>query len=320
MKKVTILDTSIATANLGDEIIVDAVENELYKIFNEKTMFFHVPTHERMGLSSYRLIKQSNNAFVGGTNLLSSNYRIVRPNQWRYSFFDTKFIDKNKIVLLGVGWANYENNPGILAKEFYKRAISEKYIHSVRDSYTETKLKSIGIKNVINTGCATMWNFTPEFCSTIPMEKSKNVVFTLTDYRQDKINDQKLINYLEKLYNKVYFWPQGAKDFEYFNSLKHSKIRIINPTLRSFDELLKTESDLDYVGTRLHGGIRALQNRIRTLIIGVDNRATEKKKDFNLNVLDRKQIDRLPEIINFSFETNIKLNLENITDWKSQFY
>ena len=48
--------------------------------------------------------------------------------------------------------------------------------------------------------------------------------------------------------------------------------------------------NIDYVGTRLHAGIRALQHKKRTIIIGIDNRAIEKAKDFNLTVIDRKNI------------------------------
>ena len=59
------------------------------------------------------------------------------------------------------------------------------YLHSVRDSYTEKKLKQIGIDNVINTSCPTMWRLTEEFCSHIPCKKQDTVVTTITDYRKN---------------------------------------------------------------------------------------------------------------------------------------
>ena len=52
----------------------------------------------------------------------------------------------------------------------------------------------------------------------------------------------------------------------------------MSPTLEAFDNLLESEIDLDYIGTRLHAGIRAIQKKRRSIIIGVDNRALEMQK------------------------------------------
>ena len=77
--------------------------------------------------------------------------------------------------------------------------------------------------------------------------------------------------------------------------------------------------NLDFIGTRLHAGIRALQKFRRTIILGIDNRATEKSKDFNLKVLQRDDIDKLNGIINNDFRTEININETNIKKWKDQF-
>src|SRR5690625_2131922 len=172
LNKMTIFDTSIATANLGDEIIVDSVKNELFDMFQESTMFFNIPTHEKIGRQSYDLLNQSNLSFVAGTNLLNSNYRPFRSRSWMLNFIDSNFITDIPIILMGVGWGAYQESPNKLASRFYNKVLSEKYINSVRDGYTEQKLKSIGIDNVINTGCATMWKLTPEHCASIPKSKS----------------------------------------------------------------------------------------------------------------------------------------------------
>ncbi|MGC4050775.1 MAG: hypothetical protein QM757_15480 [Paludibaculum sp.] len=52
---------------------------------------------------------------------------------------------------------------------------------------------------------------------------------------------------------------------------------------------------ITYVGTRLHGGILALNHKVPSLITGVDNRSIEMARDFHLPVVprkDRKAIDR----------------------------
>ncbi|PEU60001.1 capsular biosynthesis protein [Priestia megaterium] len=316
MKKITILDTSVATKNVGDEIIVDSVEREIFNIFKDNTMFFSVPTHEVISRHSRRILDSSNYSFVAGTNLLSSRHHILKANQWNINLYDA--VKFNRIVLMGVGWSNYQNNPGLLSKLLYKQALDSQLLHSVRDNYTKEKLNSIGIKNVINTGCATMWNLTPEHCSLIPKKKGKNVVTTLTDYRRDIDKDKKLINILQRNYDKVYIWVQGSNDFEYISSLS-SEVTIVHPTLKAFDQLLDNEENLDYVGTRLHAGIRAMQKKVRSIIIGVDNRALEKKQDFNVNVINREDIDQLEDYVNSAFETSITLDFGAIANWKSQF-
>ena len=79
------------------------------------------------------------------------------------------------------------------------------------------------------------------------------------------------------------------------------------------------EGIVDYVGTRLHGGIRALQKNIRTIIIGVDNRALEKKKDFHLPVIDRNEIEDLEYLIQKDYKLDIKLPNDNINKFKKSF-
>lgn len=319
MRKVTILDTSLASKNIGDKIIVDSVKNELNNIFKEKTMFFNVPTHEIISRHSRRIINNSDYSIVSGTNLLSSKFNILKANQWNINLYDA--LELNDIILMGVGWSNYQENASLLTKLVYKKILNSNLLHSVRDNYTKNKLNKLGIENVVNTSCPTMWRFTPEFCSLIPKNKAKNVIFTLTDYRINEKKDKELIKILYKNYNKVFFWPQGSKDLNYFKKLNclDDKINIINPTLECYDQILDSNISLDYIGTRLHGGIRAMQKKIRTIIIGIDNRAIEKEKDFNINVLKRKHMNKLENYITNDLETKIKLDYSNINRWKNQF-
>lgn len=316
-KIITILDTSIATQNIGDEIIMDAVNEEMLDVF-KNDMFLRVPTHEVIGISSLSLIRNSIFGVVGGSNILSS--KMNKYKQWKISVIQSFFI-KNKIILLGVGWRNYQNKPNFITKILLKNLLSKKYVHSVRDSYTEDKLKKEGFFNVINTSCPTMWRLTPEYCSQIPKNKADKVVFTLTDYSKEAMLDKFLVDKLLENYSEVYYWIQSRKDLSYFKELDidHDKIKIIPPSLKAYTSFLENTC-CDYIGTRLHGGIRALQKSKRTIIIGVDNRAIEKKKDFNLNVIERGNLkNELENQILSDFETKIFIPLENIQKWKSQF-
>jgi polysaccharide pyruvyl transferase WcaK-like protein len=316
MKKITILNPAISSSNLGDQIIETSVKNELYNIFNN-AFFREVVTQDVIGKTSYKIIKDSDYNFLGGTNILSAN--MLRYRQWKIGIFDIFFV-KN-IILMGVGWWQYQNKVHPFTKFILKNALSKHHIHSVRDEYTKSMLESIGFKNVINTGCPTMWKLDENHCEKIPSNKSDNVVFTLTDYNQDLINDKKLIDILLNNYKKVYFWPQGVKDIDYINQLDCiDKINLLSPNILAFDKLLNDSSlPLDYIGTRLHAGIRALQKLRRSIIIGIDNRAIEKSKDFNLTVVKRKELNKVEDLILSNWNTKICLKENNINAWKKQF-
>lgn len=309
-------DPAIGTGNIGDLIISDSVKREINEIFPYDFKIFF-PSQEKISMISYKKIYKMKYTFVGGSNLLSSNMN--KRNQWKINLIDSIFI-KNAI-LLGVGWWQYQDRPNLYTRFLLKRVLNKEYIHSVRDSFSEKQLKSIGITNVLNTACPTTWTLTKEHCEKIPNKKAVNAVFTLTDYMKDEEADKKLIEILVKNYEKVYFWIQGSADIEYFQSIYKGKdIILIPPTLEDYDKILDNTKSLDYIGTRLHAGIRALQKKIRTIVIAIDNRALEKSKDINLKIIERKNIEeKLEYSLRNDFSTDIILPSENIKIWKNQF-
>ena len=192
---ITIMDTSICSANVGDYIIMDSVRHELNKLF-PMYQKIAVPTQEKIHYTSYQRIEGSEYAFVGGTNLLSSNMN--KYNQWKINLKDTLFLKDT--ILMGVGWWQYQEKPNKYTKYLFNKVLNKTVMHSVRDSYTEKQLKSIGISNVINTACPTMWTLTQEHCKLIPSKKANSVIFTLTDYNVSRELDQALIDVLIKNY------------------------------------------------------------------------------------------------------------------------
>jgi polysaccharide pyruvyl transferase WcaK-like protein len=314
--KVTIFDTSVSSSNLGDFIIMEAVKDQLESLF-PSAMMLHTYTHDKISKPSYHIINKADYKFVGGTNLLSS--RMNSYNQWKINLYDSLFLDK--IILLGVGWWQYQQVPNLYTKLILKSILHKEITHSVRDTYTEKMLHSIGIKNVINTSCPTMWKLTQEHCRKIPKAKADSVILTLTDYNRAPKTDIRFIEILLYEYDQVYFWPQGINDVDYIQELEMEKeVIIIPPTLKAFNELLKsTDNTIDYIGTRLHAGIKALQNKRRAIIVGIDNRAIEKAKDFNIQICKREKLNELEELIYSDFETNLNIPLDNIQTWKNQF-
>mgnify|MGYP001296002941 CR=1 FL=1 len=318
MKKIILNNPSVSSLNIGDEIIFDSCNKIIESIYPD-SFFVNISTHLPISVNYMRLLRKVELRFVCGSNLLDS--RNFPFKQWDVSLIESSIL-KPQTILLGVGWRQYQRKTNLYSKLLYRSILSKKYLHSVRDRYTERKLRDMGFKNVINTGCPTMWNLNESHCSTIPKTKGRAVVFTLTDYNTDEKKDLEFIRILEKNYEKLYFWIQGINDYEYLKSLnciETMNIAIIPPNLRKYDELLESESDLDFVGTRLHGGIRALQKKKRAIIIGVDNRAKEKQKDFNLPVIDRLDISSLEEMLYSKEPIKINLPIDEISKWREQF-
>lgn len=317
MRKISILDTSICTENIGDKIIMDSAANEISNIFKD-SFYVNIPTHEKISSNSYYHIRNSQYTIACGTNMLSSN--MLKYNQWKVNIIDSIFV--KDVILLGVGWWQYQKKPDKYTSVLLRRMLSKEGLHSVRDNYTKEMLNSIGINNVINTSCPTMWKLSEEHCREIPEDKAENVLITLTDYNKDVVLDSTFLDIVFEHYETVYFWVQSADDLGYVESLQTKspkKLKIVPPTIQALDNILSSDISLDYIGTRLHAGIRALQNKRRTIILGIDNRALEKSKDFNLVVLKRENIAELSKLLNSKFETKINLPSENIKKWKSQF-
>lgn len=314
-EKIILFNPGQSSLNIGDEIIEDACTQVLNEVFKDK-IYISISTHLPISNLYMKNIEKPEFKFVLGSNLLMSNM-CGRFRQW-----DIKIWNKNIVkdtILLGVGWHQYSKKTNLYTKYLYKAIFSKEFIHSVRDEYTKNKMEEIGIKNVLNTGCPTMWNLTEEHCKKIPTTKSDTVVCTLTDYHRDATNDVKLLHILKSNYKKIYFWPQGIDDYQYIKELQQEhNVEIVPPTLTDYDRLLENE-EMDFIGTRLHGGIRAMQKKHRTIIISIDNRAEEMAKDYNINIVKRDELDKLEGLINSNIETKINLPKENIEKWKEQF-
>lgn len=327
MSKVILYTPSIATSNVGDRIIYQYCSSAIRKMFSSDALI-ELPTQIPASNKILNRFKDVDKRFICGSNLLQSNmfFALSRCGiathairQWDISLSTAR--KYAPAILLGCGWQNYSENINLYTKALWRKILSKDYIHSVRDNYTLEKLKSIGIDNVINTGCPTTWALTPEFCKSIPTGKAPNAIVTITDYRQDIRSDEKMLCTVIENYDKVWLWLQGVEDRKYFEQFSNGikdKVILVAPQLESYNEIL-LNNDVDYIGTRLHGGIHALNNKKRTIIIGVDNRAIEMQKDINLQVVDRETIEDLAVKINSAYETKINIPQKQIDSFLDQF-
>lgn len=153
----------------------------------------------------------------------------------------------------------------------------------------------------------------------IPQKKAKRVIITLTDYNCDQERDRYLLDTCCKEYEQAYYFAQGTGDIQYLKDLGYAhKVTLLSPQLPCYNEIL-SQGNIDYIGTRLHAGIRALQNSVRSFIIGIDNRAIEMANDFCLPVLNQHNLSELTTLINKDYSLDLTIPFENINQWRAQF-
>lgn len=321
MKNILLLDTSVASDNKGDDVIMECTRRELDFILKDN-FEYTLPTQVspfhwyQVWRNSSRVRSYSNCPlkFIGGSNILCKDLLTHYP-QWNINWFNCRPIEGSIGVGVGAGAGEKSN---WYTRKMYQRVLSHDYYHSARDERTKEYLESLGLK-ALNTGCVTMWMFTQEFCKSIPVAKSNTVVFTLTANKNLMLQDQFMIDTLNQKYENVYFWPQGINDFNYFKSLGNiHSVNVLSASKAAYDSFL-SKNEVDYVGTRLHGGIYAMRHGRRAIIIAIDERAREINKANHLNCIDVKDIKQLPELISSEFETRVVMDFEAIHKWKSQF-
>ncbi len=321
MKNILLLDTSVASKNKGDDIIMECVRKELQFILKDN-FEYTLPTHVspfhwyQIWRNSFRVrtYADCDLKFIGGSNILCKNLLTHYP-QWNINWFNCKPLEGSIGVGVGAGAGEHSN---WYTRKMYQRVLSHDFYHSARDERTKTYLESLGLK-AINTGCVTMWMLTPEFCKTIPTKKSERVVFTLTRYANKSEFDQQMIDILLDNYSEVFFWPQGMEDYDYLHQFKNTdSINVLQASKDAYDDFL-TNNATDYIGTRLHGGVYAMRHGRRSIIIVVDGRAREINKSNNLVCLEKREIGQLSGLLNSEIETKITMDYDAINRWKSQF-
>lgn len=316
LNSVAIFDPAIATRNAGDEIISDAARRQIRRVL-PSAFQATIPTHERIFTRSYRFCTQADSKIIAGSNILTAN--MLTDRQWRLRPWDLPFV--KDLIGLGVGWRHYNQPRNKLSDVMMRRVLSKTGWHSARDEHTRQELIKRGVKNVLNTACVTMWDLDLPKLQNLPLVKSKRAVTTVNIGRKSQ-DDSSFLELLCGEYEEVFIWPQGIDDEPYVDLLmkKNPKLKRLGPTLAAYDELLASSDGIDFVGNRLHAGIRALQHGRRALILSVDNRASEIARDTNLPVLSMSDgIEMVRKGINQPRPIEITLPVEAIEKWRAQF-
>ncbi|MDV6233176.1 polysaccharide pyruvyl transferase family protein [Rhodococcus cercidiphylli] len=263
------------STNDGDAIIVEAI----LKNFPDLVDVPRFPTHRRLAKSEALAAAKCDYLVVTGTNIL--NQKILRDRQWPLGLRELKAY-RGRLVLLGVGWRQYQERPGKRTQKTLNKLLAHQIPVAARDHYTDSKLSELSIDSV-NTGCPTTWNLP---MSLPPLGSVDECVFTLTDYNPAWDIDGQVIYDLAARYKTVHAWPQSDGDLSNLNKMSlPANFQISRRGIATLDSLLEGR---DYIGTRLHAGIRAAQHGRAILIIAVDNRAIEIGKDIGLPVVPRQ--------------------------------
>lgn len=311
-QRVLLFDTSIGSENLGDQIIMQAVERVVAEVFPAAHVV-RLPTHLPLGLAGKRLLRHGDHAIVGGTNLLTSH--MLRYRQWKIDPIDAALL--RGCTLLGVGWWQYQQAPDAYTRRLLRAALAPDRLHAVRDGYTAAKLRRAGIAQVVNTGCLTLWHLDQTALDRAAADPSDAVVCTVTDYRPDPARDGRMLDLLRRHYARRYLWLQGSGDWAYLRRLDTRGFEIVDPSLAAFDAVLRT--GCEFLGTRLHAGVRAMQAGCYTRIVPVDNRAAEMARDFRLPVLTELSKDAFRRAFVTERGSTLRLPVEAIARWKAQF-
>ena len=310
-----ILDTADGSENAGDLVIMDACNHIVDDLFPGRELK-HVPTHyyteelEQIG-SSLKILC--------GTNILYT----CPEGQMQWAM-PQRLSNIANTCLLGVGMSDIgiDSDADFYSRQFYRTVLSSSAIHSVRDSRTKDFLNGMGIQNVVNTACPTMWSLTEEVQDSIVASKSDHVLTSITDYAFDPNLDLIMLETLRRQYERVTIWVQGSHDIDWClgKILNLEDWNLIGPDLADLDSYIE-HYDYDYVGTRLHAGIRCLNGGHRSLVVAVDNRARQIGRDTNLPVVEREKDFRevLEGWIKYPQATRINIPWGSIDAWKNQF-
>lgn len=315
-----LLDTGLSSLNEGDHIIMHFANKQLRSIWPNEG-------YERFATHAYPTNATSDSSnllkILCGTNAVSATANRINTCRFWLDFPSDPNIYAKSVLTLAVGMRDVPHDGCITdgMGKVLRYLLTGDFIHSVRDSRTEQALKAIGVTNVLNTACVTMWDLTPGFCKTIPTDKATDVLTTITDYGFDPEHDGYMLRTLKKHYRKVFLWVQGADDLSKLRTLPEAEgIELVEGGFLGLEQFVSEHDDFDYFGTRLHCGIYCLNHRVRSMIVTIDNRAADIQRDTNIPTVDRSHLERdMERLIEESRTTNITIPEDNIRVWKSQF-
>lgn len=311
MMHIHLLDTAISSDNIGDEIIVDHLTDQLYRYFPD-AYFTSSSSHDGLGVFGRKLAHAADLVFLLGTNALHPEYRWFGGGLWPLKSADIAVLE-NKVVLFGVGAIKDFETVQPRQRRLLQRVLKTDAVHFVRDDTALKLVKQCGLQ-VKNGSCPTLWSLNKPL--SFPTRNIDRAVFSLTYYRAQS-SDADFVAMMQERYSDLHFWAQQIEDIEYLQQFPGTRdIPIVAPNLRAYDAILQAE-DCDVIGSRLHGGIRALHHGRRSVVIAVDNRARDIGRETSLPVIAQADVvSKLDDMLS----AEIRVDMSSLTNMRDAFF
>jgi hypothetical protein len=307
---VVVVDPGMASTNLGDQIISDAVNRQfIARLGDAHGEVIVIPMHGPLAEASRNALRAADEVVVCGTNLLSDHMRFRTSWEWPRADIE---LTKGKLTVFGAGWWQYQLAGIDPVSARWMQGLAGGRTWAVRDEYSALRLQAAGVP-AVHVSCPTLWDVRTQ---TMPTDQTR-VIVTLTDYNQDPLADKRLIDLLAERF-EVLFWPQGPGDRRYIEQLVGAGAQFVDATLAAFDSALD-EPGTAYVGLRLHGGIRAMQRGIPSLILSIDNRAREISRSVGLHAPSRNSFRDVQDSLESGRVVDIDLPTAAITEWTADW-
>ncbi|WP_317231539.1 polysaccharide pyruvyl transferase family protein [Clavibacter capsici] len=300
----------MASTNLGDQIISDAVNRQFIgRLGDAHGDVTVIPMHGPLAEASRDALRAADEVVVCGTNLLSDHMRFRTSWEWPREDIE---LTKGKLTVFGAGWWQYQLAGIDPISARWLQGLAGGRTWAVRDEYSAHRLQASGVP-AVHLSCPTLWDVRTQ---AMPTDQGR-VIVTLTDYNQDPLADKRLVDLLSQRF-EVLFWPQGPGDRRYIEQLVGSEAAFVEPSLAAFDAALD-EPGTAYVGLRLHGGIRAMQRGVPSLILSIDNRAREISHSVGLHAPSRNSFRDVRDSLESGQVVDIDLPTAAIAEWTADW-
>jgi len=290
MTKVILLNPALGSTNLGDHVIANAIKS-LFEDWNIP-FFAELSTHRQWTGDEVKIAKEADSFILGGSNLLTTSLFPISHTQWKIGLTELRIL-RNKTILFGPGWRKNEGDITAFTSRLYALLMAKAAPQLVRDSVSKTRLLKTGRK-IVNSSCPTLFRI-QEVEENLNCIGNTTVVVALSGNIKNVVQDKKILSIATSNFKTVKLFPQGIYDPkhpEYSDEVYYRELgldfEVIGSSLEDFSQELVSGSH--YFGTRLHGGIFAMQHGNPSTIIDVDTRARNIFVGSGYDVLQREDL------------------------------
>jgi hypothetical protein len=290
IKKVILLNPALGSTNLGDYVIEKGIKS-VFESWNVP-FFAELSTHRTWTAEEAKIAKEADYFILGGSNLLTTSLFPLSHTQWKIGLSEFLIL-RDKTILFGPGWRKDEGDLTYFTSRLYALLMAKDSPQLVRDGVSRQRLLKTG-REIVNSSCPTLFRI-QDVEENLNCIGNTTVVVALSGNIKNVDQDKKILKIACLNYKKVKLFPQGIYDPVYPEYSDETYFRelgldyeILEASLEDFSRELMTGSH--YFGTRLHGGIFAMQHGNPSTIIDVDTRAQNIFTGSGYDVLQREKL------------------------------